>query len=88
VHPGKAIPPNEPFISIFSKQRKSPNDDWGLDGAERDPSKVYKYSTKRKKEDSSNKDPTKTQQLPFIPTPQQQQQAHSVVLPSPSFTNH
>ena len=86
------MPPNEPFISIFSKQRKSPNDDWGLDGAERDPNKVYKYSTKRKKEESSNKDSIKQQQQqqqpqPFIPTPQQQQ-ARPVVLPSPSFNNH
>ena len=68
--------PTEPFISIFYKQRKSPNDDWGLDGVERDPNKVYKYATKRKKDESeaSRNSHNNSSNQTVQPVSQQQQQ--------------
>jgi len=39
------------FLSIYEKQKKSSNDSWGLDGVVRDPEKIYKYASKKKREE-------------------------------------
>lgn len=49
-HNGVTVDSSE-FLSIYEKQKKSNNDSWGLDGIERDPEKVYKYASKKKREE-------------------------------------
>lgn len=46
-----APPDDSVFISIYLKQKKANSDSWGLDGVARDPEKVYKYASKKKKEE-------------------------------------